>query len=302
MEIKSFYVSPMAKLLIVGTLVVAGIQHRYIGEKISQARTFIAEKTNTVKDPDGFNETSFSTREAEVAYIREYVKYMIVTKNIKNVDESKKVLIPMFEIFSIPKIEEIMSEVVRLDLTISQVKEKMKGLEKKPQAKLDESANNVSVKQPVTKSYVKKTKPRVELYNNEDGKMKPLSEIIKECRRQTAMYISDRPYEISTKGSFYVINKLKSFKGYFNVDTGIIKTIDETGVEIFKVTSWVYFSKEDDVDDLTYIYSDYQYTKSRKENELYGIADELTNNSKSEIARIMGVSPEDVKYDEYWGD
>lgn len=47
MEIKSFYVSPMAKVIIVSALLVAVIQRKYIGEKISQAKTFITEKVNT---------------------------------------------------------------------------------------------------------------------------------------------------------------------------------------------------------------------------------------------------------------
>ena len=80
MEIKSFYFGPVSKVIIVGILIVSAIQYRYIGEKIRQAITFIKEKTITVNDPDGFNETSFGSREEEVAYIREYLNYKIGLK------------------------------------------------------------------------------------------------------------------------------------------------------------------------------------------------------------------------------
>lgn len=132
MEIKSFYVSPIAKILIVSTLVVAIVQHQYIGEKINQVKTFIAKKTNTEKDPDGFNETSFSSRDEEIDYIREYVRYKLITEKNRKFDNSKNGLKEyaslMSAIFIGPKIEEIMSEVVRQDLNITQAKEKVKGI------------------------------------------------------------------------------------------------------------------------------------------------------------------------------
>ncbi len=132
MEIKSFYVSPMTKILIVSTLVVVIVQHQYIGEKINQVKTFIAKKTNTEKDPDGFNETSFSSREEEVAYIREYVIYKFITEKNGKFDNSKNGLREyaslMSAIFIAPKIEEIMSDVVRQDLNITQAKEVVRGI------------------------------------------------------------------------------------------------------------------------------------------------------------------------------
>jgi outer membrane biosynthesis protein TonB len=130
MEIKSFFISPIAKILIVSTLIVAVVQHQYIGEKINQAKTFIAKKINTVKDPDGFNETSFSSREAEVAYIREYIEYKTMKAIDKQNGSSNVNLENLQNAFTkalvTPTVDAIMREVIRQDMSITQVKEKFK--------------------------------------------------------------------------------------------------------------------------------------------------------------------------------
>jgi hypothetical protein len=310
MEIKSFYVSPMAKVIIVCILVVVVIQHKYIGEKISQANTFLKEKINSIKDPDGFNKTFFFTRDAELAYIREYVKYeftmMFKLKNSKSSDKASDNLmnttfLVLAENLANLATEKEMNEVIRLNLSISQVKEKFKEFKIKKGLNENKKINNGIKEQLVTKSHVKKIKSP-ELYHNGNGKLKPLSEIIDESHHQIAIYIPERPYEIMTSGSFYVTNEIKTFKGYFHIVTGITESLNETDDKVFKVSSWIYFTKEDNSEELIYISDDYAYTKNRKISELYSTADILTNDSKSEIARIMRMSPENVKYDEYWGD
>jgi hypothetical protein len=146
MENKSFYVSPVAKILIVGILVVGVIQHRYIGEKISQARTYIAEKTNTAKDPDGFNQTSFSSREAELAYIREYVNYKISAILRRNLlksylkinpnpsEKDMKILEASANLNAIiggsTLVEQFMTEIIRSGANIQKAKETMLAFEK----------------------------------------------------------------------------------------------------------------------------------------------------------------------------
>ena len=197
--------------------------------------------------------------------------------------------------------EKEMNEIIRLNLSISQVKEKFKDFNLKNGLNENKNINNDTKKQSVTKSPVEKIKPP-KLYHNGNGELKPISEIINESHYQIAKYIPERPYEIMTSGSFYVTNEIKTFKGYFHIVTGIIESLDETDGKIFKVSSLVYFTKEDNAEELIYIYGDYVYTKNRKINELYNTADELTNDSKSEIARIMRMSPENIKYDEFWGD
>lgn len=132
LEKKPLYKSAIAKIFIVAIIIIALFRYEYIGEKINQVKTFIAKKTNTVKDPDGFNETSFSSREEEVAYIREYMRYKFITEKNGKFDNSKNGLREyaslMSAIFIGPKIEEIMSEVVRQDLNITQAKEKVRGI------------------------------------------------------------------------------------------------------------------------------------------------------------------------------
>jgi hypothetical protein len=310
-EKESFSIGPMTKLFIACIVVIAIFKYEYIGEKISQARMFITEKTNMGDDPDGFNKTFFFTRDSELAYIREYVGYeftkMLKLKDSKSNDKASDDLMNttfsvLVENMANLATEKEMNEVIRLNLSISQVKEKFKEFNLKNGLDENKNVNNDIKKQPVTKSHLEKVKLKPNLYDNGSGKLKPLSEIIEECYRQTATYIPERPYEIFTSGSFYVTNQIKKFKGNFHIVTGIIESLDETDGKIFKVSSWVYFTKEDNYEELIYIYGDYVYTKNRKINELYNTADELTNDSKSEIARIMGESLEDVKYDEYLGD
>ncbi|MFE3849214.1 hypothetical protein ACFX5D_14690 [Flavobacterium sp. LB3P45] len=57
MNNKSFYINPMIKLFIGCVVVITLFRYEYIGDKISQARTFIAKKTNTI-----------GTTEVEVVY------------------------------------------------------------------------------------------------------------------------------------------------------------------------------------------------------------------------------------------
>ena len=82
MEKEFFSIGPMTKLFFACIVVIAIFKYEYIGDKISQAKMVIAEKTNMGDDHEGFNETFFFTRDSELAYIREYVKYEF-TKMLK---------------------------------------------------------------------------------------------------------------------------------------------------------------------------------------------------------------------------
>ena len=231
---------------------------------------------------------------------------MLKIKNSKSSDKASDDLMNTFSLVLVENMsnlatEKEMNEVIRLNLSISQVKEKFKDFNLKNGLNENKNVNNYVKKQSVTKSSVEKIKPP-ELYHDGNNKLKPLSEIIEEYYRQTATYIPERPYEISTSGSFYVTNEVKKFNGNFHIVTGITELLNETNSKIFKVSSLIYFTKEDNSEELIYIYGHYVYTKNRKINELYNTADELTNDSKSEIARIMRMSPENIKYDEFWGD
>jgi hypothetical protein len=310
-EKESFTISPMTKLFIASIIVIAILKYEYIGEKISQARMFITEKTNMVEDPDGFNETFFFTRDSELAYIREYVKYeftsMLKLKDSKSSDRASDNLMNTTSLILVENLANLatakeMNEVIRLNLSISQVKVKFKEFKGKKGLNENKNINSDIKKQSVTKSHAEKVKLKPIQYDDGSGKLKPLSEIIEKYYRQTATYIPERPYEIITSGSFYVTNEIKKFKGNFHIVTGITESLDETAGKIFKVSSLIYFTKEDNSEELIYIHGDYVYTKNRKINELYNTADEITNDSKSEIARIMGMNLYEIKYEEYSGD
>lgn len=163
-EKESFSIGPMTKLFIACMVIIAIFKYEYIGEKISQARTFILEKTNMGEDPDGFNETSFDSREAEIAYIREYVRYKFITQEREKFDNSKNGLREyaslMLEIFIAPKIEEIMSEVVRQDLNITQAKEKVRGILKEIAEKEAVSETQDRAKEKSQEEYLKKAREK----------------------------------------------------------------------------------------------------------------------------------------------
>ena len=115
-------------------------KHKYVGEKIQQSYKYFSNKINFNQDPDGFNETSFENRQAEVQYIREYANYKFglirdkyFTAYYNNLDshhskeeieKSKNAARPFTDlIVMLYMTEPLMKEVIRQNLSISKVKD-----------------------------------------------------------------------------------------------------------------------------------------------------------------------------------
>ncbi|WP_199736782.1 zinc ribbon domain-containing protein [Flavobacterium sp. LB2P53] len=300
-EKKSFYIDPMIKLFIACMVIIAIFKYEYIGEKISQTITFIAEKTNMVEDPDGFNKTFFFTRDSELAYIKEYVKYefilMLKHKNSKSNDKASDDLINTTFLVLVENManlatEKEMNEVIRLNLSISQVKKKFKEFKKSQEAESNENVN-ASAKQSVTKSYAEKVNS-AERYYNGLGKLETLDKIISDCYMQNSK--TDLP-EYSVRGSMYLDKEKKTVTGEFNIMTEVVEENFNNTEKVFTIISWTYFVKDEGGNKI-FISKYPMITHAKDLNDAQDIIDLVTQDSKDIVAKKLGKISEEVEFHE----
>ena len=301
-EKESFSIGPMTKLFIVCIVVIAIFKYEYIGDKISQAKMFIAEKTNMGDDPEGFNETFFFTRDSELAYIREYVKYeftkMLKLKDSKSSDKASDDLMNTTFLVLVEKLanlatEKEMNEVIRLNLSISQVKEKFKEFKIKKGLNENKNINNDIKIQSVTKSHAEKVNS-TERYYNGLGKSETLDKIISDCYMQNSK--NDLP-EYSARGSIYLDKEKKTVTGEFNIITEVVEENFNNSEKVFTIISWTYFVKDEGENKI--FISKYQMVTHAKDlNDAQEIINLVTQESKDIVAKRLGKISEEVEFHE----